>query len=226
MNQQTRRRRRIWNAAGVAIILAAVCAPAAPDGRPQAAKGTDPATLAARDSHQGLLIAVDPYLSSERSQQTFGKKHPYAVGILPLDVYLRNDTDGPMRVGLDTMELKVEPPGQQRYRIASLTVEEAAFRIVLPEGPNPKQRRGPIPGMSGVSGKSKDVAKMEDSLRAQMLPGDVIGPHKTAHGFVFFDVDGHFDEVANATLYVPDARRIDSGEKLFFFEIDLRPATR
>jgi len=199
-------------------------APAAFNSRPQAAKNIDPATLAARDSHQGLLMAVDPYLSAERSQQTFGKKHPYGVGILALDVYLQNETDGPMKIVLDTMELNVAPPGQQRQHVEPLTVEEAAYRIVLPDGPNPKQRRGPLPGMSGVSGKSKDVAKMEESLRGIML-GDIVGPHKTLHGFVFFDIDRHFEHVASATLYVPDVRRIDSGEKLLFFEIELGRAT-
>jgi hypothetical protein len=210
----------------LAALVAGLCVPATLNSGPQAAKSTDPSALPARDSHQGLLVAADPYLSSERSQQAFGKKHPYGVGLLALEVYLRNDTGGPMQVGLETMELNVAPPGQQRQRLAPLTAEEAAYKIVLPEGPNPKQRRGPIPGMSGVSGKSKEVAKMEDALRAQMLPGDMLGPHRTVHGFVFFDVDGHFDRVGSATLYVPDVKRIDSGEKLFFFEVNLGPATR
>ncbi|HMD31045.1 MAG TPA: hypothetical protein VKG84_03980 [Candidatus Acidoferrales bacterium] len=226
-SQPAKPRRWRRGAALAAVSVAAMCLPAMLHGRQQPAKSPDAAgALAARDLHQGLLIAADPVLTSDRSQQIFGKKHPYGVGILALDVYLRNDTDGPMQVNLDTFELKVAAPGQSRQRIEPLTAEDAAFQIVLPDGPNPKQRRGPLPGMGKTSGKSKDVAKMEESLRGQMLPGDMIGPHSTVHGFVFFDVDRHFEWVRNATLVVPDVRVVASGEKLFFFEVDLAPAVR
>ena len=205
------------------VIIRAQQQPAKPQIKPEEAA----AALAAHDSHQGLLVAVDPYLTSERSQETFGKKHPYGAGLLALDVYLRNDSEAPMRITLETFELSVAPPGQSHQRIEPLSAEDAAFRIVLPGGPpQPKQRRGPIPGMSGSSKKSKEVAKMEDSLRGQMLPGDVVGPHSTVHGFVFFDVDGHFGWVKDSTLVVPDVARIGTGEKLLFFEVDLAPATR
>jgi len=184
----------------------------------------DPATLPARDSHQGLLIAADPYLTRERSEQKFGKKHPYSVGLLAIDVYLRNDTETPLRIDLDTIELKVAVPGQQRQRIESLTPLQVAYRIVVPNGPAPRARRGPLPGVAG--GKQKEIAKMEDSLRYLMLQSDLVGPHNTIHGFVIFDVDRHFEDTENSTLYIPDVSRIGASDKLFFFEIDLRPATR
>ncbi len=184
----------------------------------------DPATLPARDSHQGLLIAADPYLTSDRSQQKFGKKHPYAAGLLAIDVFLRNDTETPLRINLDTIELRVEVPGQQRQRLESLTVQDVAYRLVLPNGPAPRERRGPIPGVAG--GKTKEVAKMEDSLRSLMLQSDVVGPQNVIHGFVVFDVARHFEDTANSTLYIPDVSRFGSSDKLFFFEIDLKPATR
>ena len=210
---------------GVFLTLLAVTL----HGRQQAAKppaGETAGTLPAHDLHQGLLIAADPYVSGDRSQQTFGKKNPYDAGLLALDVYLRNDSDGPMRVVLDTFELKVAPPGVTRQHIEPLTAEEASFRIILPDGPNPKTKRSPLPGIGGPSKKTKEVAKMEDALRAQMLPGDVVGPHATVHGFVFFDVSKHFEWIKHATLIVPDVSRIPSGEKLFFFEIELAPAVR
>ena len=210
----------------VAGLFASLLAQANPQGQAQASASAQAAALPAHDSHQGLLIAADPYLTSERSEARFGKKHPYHVGLLAIEVYLRNDTDGPMQIRLDTIELKISAPGQPRQRIAALTALEAAFRIVLPNGPNPKKRRSPIPGVGAGGNKSKDVAKMEDALRPEMLPGDLIGPHNTVHGFVMFDIDDHFDWVGNATLYIPDVRRFGSGEKLLFFEIDLGPATR
>jgi hypothetical protein len=193
----------------------------------QAAASADAAALPAHDSHQGLLIAADPYLTSERSEQKFGKKHPYGAGLLALEVFLRNDTDGPMQVRLSSIELNVTAPGEPRQRLEPLTVQEAAYLIILPNGPNPKTRRSPIPGTGGgvSGGKTKDIAKMEDALRPEMIPGDMIGPHKTVCGFLLFDVDHHFERVSSATLYVPDVSRFGSGEKLLFFEVDLSAAT-
>ena len=184
----------------------------------------DPAALPAHDSHQGLLIAADPYLTGERSEQKFGKKSPYSAGLLAIDLYLRNDTDSPLRINLDTMELRLAVPGQPRQHLESLSAEDAAFRIILPNGPAPRGRRGPIPGVG--DGKSKAVAKKQDELRKLMLPGDIIGPHNTIHGIVIFDVDGHLEDVRHATLYIPDVNHFGSGEKLFFFEIDMSSATR
>jgi hypothetical protein len=223
MGSQVKRCGRLGVAALAALVAAAHPASSRSVVQAPPLPATDPAALPAHDSHQGLLIAADPYLTSERSQQKFGKKNPYSAGLLAIDVYLRNDTDGPLQVGLDTIELDLAVPGQSRQRLEPLTAEDAAFRIVLPNGPAPRGRRGPIPGIGG--GKTKEVAKMEDSLRSLMLPGDLVGPHNTVHGFVIFDMAHHFEDVAHATLYIPDVSRFGSGEKLFFFEIDLGPAT-
>src|SRR5271155_5011022 len=85
----------------VGALLAALVGGAGADanlyGQTQAASA-DAAKLPAHDSHQGLLIAADPYLTSERSQEKFGKKHPYGAGLLALEVFLRNETDGPLQI--------------------------------------------------------------------------------------------------------------------------------
>jgi hypothetical protein len=211
---------------GLLLLVAAAAGRGIIVAQSQAPPALDPATLSARDSHQGLLIAADPYLTSDRSQQKFGKKHPHGVGILAIDVYLRNDTNDPIQITLDTIELGISPPQGPRQRLEPLTADEAAMQIVLPQGPNVQARRKPIPGTSAAKGKSKDIRKMADELRPQMLPGDMVGPHATIHGFLFFDVSGHFDWLTKGVLYVPDARRIPSKEKLFFFEVDLGPAVR
>ncbi len=209
----------------LAALLSGAGAHATLPGQTQAAASADAAGLPAHDSHQGLLIAADPYVTSERSRERFGKKHPYGAGLLALEVFLRNDTDGPMKIRLDSIELNVNAPGQARQTLEPLTVEEAAYLIVLPNGPNPTTRRMPIPSLGVGGGKTKAIAKMEDVLRPEMLPGDLIGPHNTVHGFLLFDVDHHFDRVGYATLYVPDVRRYGTGEKLLFFEVDLSAAT-
>ena len=223
MNSQEKWR---TNAAIPALAVLLLCAlqwlPGNLEAQTPPPQSPDPATLPAHDSHQGVLIAADPYLTNERSAQKFGKKHPYAAGLLAIDVFLRNDTETPLRINTDTIELQIVVPGQRRQRLESLTVQDVAYRIVVPNGPAPRGRRGPIPGVAG--GKTKEIAKMEDSLRPLMLQTDMIGPHSTVHGFVIFDVDRHFEDTENSSLYVPDVSRFSSGDKLFFFEIDLKPA--
>ncbi len=49
---------------------------------PATAQRIDPSTLPARDTHEGVTVAVDPYTDAARSKERFGKKHPHLAGIL------------------------------------------------------------------------------------------------------------------------------------------------
>src|SRR5262245_37012797 len=70
----------------------------------------DPAVLPARESHQGLLIAVSADVTAERSKAKFGKRTPYEAGVLGLDVYFRNDNDAPIRINLEEVRLFIGSP--------------------------------------------------------------------------------------------------------------------
>jgi len=190
-----------------------------------AAPGVDPAKLPARDEHQGLLIAADPYLSAERSAAKFGKKHPYGAGLLAVDVYLRNATDSPIQVVLPPIELNVSPPGGKRQRLEALSAQDAAIIIIHP-ALSPTTKRLPIPGAAGGSIKQeKDVVKLQAALAPQML-GDIVDAHSTVHGFLFFDVGAQFDLVSHSSVYFPQVRRVNPDAGLFFFEVDLGPAVK
>src|SRR5579872_281105 len=56
---------------------------------PARTASVDPASLPARDSHQGLLIAADPYMSADRYKEKFGKHSPYDGGIIAIELFLR-----------------------------------------------------------------------------------------------------------------------------------------
>src|SRR5580700_11806023 len=58
---------------------------------------SDPAPLP-YDQHSGLTVSVDPYTEAARTKDKFGKANPHDVGVLPVEVFLRNDSDQPMRV--------------------------------------------------------------------------------------------------------------------------------
>jgi len=119
---------------------------------------TDPSTLRARDAHQDLLIAADPYVSADRYKGIFGKKSPYEFGLAAIDVIFRNDNDSPIRLNPETIQLVISLPGVDRQRLNPLSPEDVADRTILNAHANPSvKRRLPFPtGGGSNSGKGKD----------------------------------------------------------------------
>jgi hypothetical protein len=188
------------------------------------APSVDPASLPAHDAHQGLLIAVDPFTSADRYKDKFGKHSPYDAGLIAMDVFFRNDNDIPVRVNLKTMELLVAVPGDSRQHINPLSPEEVADRVLAkrPKDPTP---RFPVPRVGAPpSPHNKDWQEFVENLRSAGVNTDLLPPHATTHGFVYFDIDGHYDWIANARFEVPDLAFMNNPGPLFFFEIDLGPA--
>jgi hypothetical protein len=188
---------------------------------------TDLSTLRARDAHQNLLIAADPYVSADRYKGMFGKKSPYEYGLVAIDVFFRNDNDTPVRVNPETIQLVISLPGVDRQRLDPLSPEDVADRTILNAHANPSvKRRLPFPtGGGSNSGKGKDWNEMVTSIRSVALGTDVLPPHATTHGFLFFDLNHDFDAVRHARVYIPDLSFMGSNSALFFFEIDLGAAS-
>jgi hypothetical protein len=65
---------------------------------------------------------------------------------------------------------------------------------------------------------------MTTTLRSVALGTDVLPPHATTHGFLFFDLNHDFSAIRNAHLYIPDLAFMTDNKALFFFEIDLADA--
>lgn len=187
---------------------------------------TSPAGMPAHDAHQGLVVAADPYFDALRSKEKFGKKHPQAAGLLALEVAFRNDTDKAVSVNLDRIRLMIEVPGEPRQNLDPLSLDDAADRIVNPQGPNPTASRFPIPGIHNKGGRGKDWQKLRDALKAVALASDVLPPRATIRGFLYFDLNHHFEWLEHSSLYVPELRFIPSREELLYFEVELAPAVR
>lgn len=183
---------------------------------------TDPLTLHARDSHQDLLIVADPYVTAERYTGPFGKNSPFPAGIAAIDVYFRNDNDAPIRLDFNTIQLVVSLPGVQRQRLDPLSPEEVANRALLKADANPKMHRPfPFPNSGSGSGKSKAWNEMNTLLRSLAIATDILPPHATTHGFLFFDLNHDFNAIRYTHLYIPDLSFMTDHKALFFFEIDL-----
>ncbi len=182
----------------------------------------DPATLPARDVHQGLLVAANPYTSAEQYKARFGKRTPYDGGILAIEVFFRNDNDLPIRINLKTMQLLAGAPGEARQHLDALSPEEVADRVMLK--PKEPRRTLPIPHLSPPPKHDKNWEEFAGNVRAAALATDLIPPHATAHGFVYFDIDRHYDWLTNARFDVPDLAFMNNPKPIFFFDIDLGPS--
>jgi hypothetical protein len=183
----------------------------------------DPISLRARDAHQDLTIMVDPYLRADRyKKEMFGKNSFYNAGIVAIDVYFKNDNSAPIRLNGNTIELIISQPGQDRQRLGPLSPEDVADRTLLKAESNIREHRPfPFPGTGSGSGKSKDWVQMTSTLRSVGLSTDVLPPHATTHGFLFFDLNHQFDAIHNSHLYIPDLAFMTDKKASFFFEIDL-----
>lgn len=187
---------------------------------PQPTARTAPSWVG-KDSHQGLTVSADPYLDEDRSKAKFEKADPYKAGLLAVDVSFTNDTSTPIHVDLSTLRLDVDSPDGRRFHLPSLSLAEAARQIAHPQGAStPRPRRFPSISPPGDDSKARDV---RDKLEPMALQADVVPPNGTIHGFVFFDVNNHFDAVPQASLYLPDVKSVTSDTAMIYFEVPLGP---
>jgi hypothetical protein len=179
--------------------------------------------ILSHDGHDGLTISADPYIDVERAKKKFGKGNPIPAGILPVEVFLRNETNQPIRIDLTTIQLEVRPPESKRQDVDSLTALEVATAIVHPQGPAaPGTRRFPPIGIPS-SGNDKKVANMADILRPLSLDADIVPPMGMVHGFLFFNLSHEMSLADNASLFVPDVMTVPSNKPMMFFEVAFGP---
>jgi len=184
---------------------------------------TDPASLPARETHQGVTIAAKPLVTEAAYKEQFTGKTPYEAGILALEVFIRNDNDKPIRLTLETVRLLVERSGQPRQRIELLTAEDVADRVLLQTPTDPRLPRLPIGNRIPDSSRDKNWKEFAARIKAAGPPSD-IGPKVTVRGFLFFDIASHYDWLTDARLDIADVAFMPSNEALFFFQVDLAPA--
>ena len=204
----------LFVAAGSARAQDDAAAPATPP------PATPTATVPAHDRHEGITVTAEPCMDPAKSEQIFGKQHPYKAGILALEVSLKNETPKPMRLTMSTIRLEIGAAGESRDKVAWLTPRQVARLITYPAGaPNVSTKRR-LPPVTGPA-NDKKVDKLTDVLRPFALDADVIPPLGTIHGYLFFDVDHDFALVPDAVLYVPDVKVVEGNKPLMFFEVPL-----
>lgn len=175
-----------------------------------------------QDKHEGITLSVDAYTRVSRAKETFGKANPLVVGILPVEVFFKNETDLPVKLNMDTIQLEVHSGGDSNKHqdLDWLEPIQVASAVAHPKGPSePKVRRFPV-GVGVPNDDKRD--KMLEILKPLALSSDIIPPSGTIHGFLFFDVAGDIPSPGDATLYVPDLTVATSNKPLMFFEVALQ----
>jgi hypothetical protein len=179
-------------------------------------------TTLPQDKHEGITLSVDAYTRAARAKEKFGKANPLAVGILPVEVFFKNESSLPVKLDMDTIQLEIRPnPGSDKHQdLDWLEPVQVATAVAHPKGPSePKARRFPI-GISLPKDDKRD--KMLEILKPMILNSDIIPPAGTIHGFLFFDVAGRIPAPGEASLYVPDLTIATSNKPLMFFEVPLQ----
>jgi len=178
------------------------------------------------DRHEGLSVSADAYSDLARAKEKFGKSaDPLQVGILPVEVFLRNETDHPMHVDLTTIQLDVHPHGgAQDQDIDAMSLHDVAASVAHPHGPSaPESRRFPV-GLPSSGDKKAD--KVADILGPLALDADIVPPNAMIHGFLFFDLGDNMSLAENASIYVPDVTIVPSQKALMFFEVPVGKESR
>jgi len=89
------------------------------------------------------------------------------------------------------------------------------------KNPSVPRTRLPLPGRGPKKSRGKDWDELTASLEAAALQTDVVGPHTTEHGLLYFDMQRQYDMLRYTKLYIPDLTFVEKSQPLFYFEIDL-----
>jgi hypothetical protein len=183
----------------------------------QKSASPNPQSSLPHDQHAGMTVSAAPLTDPSRAKHVFGKANPLEAGILPVEVFLRNDTAQPIQIGLDTIELDIHYQSGRMDNIQSLAPAQVAGAIAHPHGPAaPRERRFPI-GMAPIG--DKKTQKALDAIRPLALNSDIVPPMGSIHGYLFFDLKHDVSLVNQSSLYIPDAVIIPSKKPLIFFEV-------
>jgi hypothetical protein len=180
---------------------------------------------ASLESHEGLTVSALPWTDPAQYKEKFPKKSPFAGGVLAVQVSFRNDSEESVRVNLERIRLTVQLSDDNRQEVPSLNSEELADAVLKPKGKDPTASRGPkipIPvGGGSKGGRDKHWTELQTDAQNAGVPSSVVAAHSTVQGLLYFDLQGQFDLLQNAHLYVPQLVQMQSGRALTFFDIDL-----
>jgi hypothetical protein len=181
---------------------------------------------ASLETHEGLTISAQPWTDAALYKEKFPKKSPFAAGIVAMQVVFRNDSNESMKVSLDRIRLSFQIDQDNRQEVQALTPAQVADQVLKPGGKDPAKSRARIPlPVSIPHNNDKHWTELEQQAEVAGIPANVIAPHSSVQGLLYFDLQGQFDLLNEARLYVPDILVMENNRSLTYFEIDLSKLT-
>jgi hypothetical protein len=177
---------------------------------------------ASLETHEGLTISAQPWTDAALYKEKFPKKSPFAAGIVAMHVVFRNDSNESMKVSLDRIRLSFQLDQENRQELKALTAGQVADEVLKPGGKDPSKSRSKISlPVSIPHNNDKHWTELEQQAETAGVPVNVIAPHSSVQGLLYFDLQGQFDLLDGARLYVPDIVVMENNRSLTYFEIDL-----
>jgi hypothetical protein len=175
-----------------------------------------------------MTISAQAWTEPSLYREKFPKKSPFTAGILAVQVAFRNDSDESVKVELERIRLTVQFGEDNRQQLEPMTPEQLANETLTPNQKNPAspRRRFPFPTGPPKAGKDKNWEELQKNAQNAAVPSSVIAPHSTVRGLLYFDLQGQFDLLSSAHLYVPNLFVLEKSRALLYFDIDLsRPGS-
>src|ERR1700688_4920057 len=186
----------------------------------QRESASQPIKTATLDSHDGLSVSADPWLGASRYKSTLPKKSPFEAGVLAIKMNFRNDSDESIKIGIERIRLNLTFDENSRQDLPALSSELLADAVLHPRIKSSKSRL-PIPLPSSPGGRDKHWQEYQKLAEDAGLHASVIAPHTSVEGLLYFDLQGQFDLLSNARLYIPDLLSLEKNRSLMYFDLDL-----
>jgi len=172
-----------------------------------------------RLTSEKVTIAVDPLFLDSLAGQVFDRKDVVTRGVLPVAIAVFNENEFPVEIDGESIELIM---GDEKLR--SLEPGEVVGRLFQQKGGRKVWIPNPIPKIPSAVGP--DTEAFED-LEHKYFASKIVAPRAKGGGFLYFPVRNPNDlrkALEDSRLNIPDLYRQDTGDRLLYFEIELRQA--
>ena len=168
----------------------------------------------ARDAHEGLVVAAEPFETREKTKPVFGKHNLAKAGILPVLVVIANTTDKTVRLD----NLSVQLLTRDRQKIEPTPAEVVVQRLKGGRGSSRGRMPFPLPRLPG-SRATVAIEVLIHEFNMRLLP-----PESTASGFFYFDLGRARGWPPGSSLYLTQLFWAHTAQPLMYFEVSLDDA--
>ncbi len=205
----------LWLGGGILLLLVLASTTAAGEKERLLFRARSADAYPARDAHEGLIVAAEPFDTREKTRPVFGKADWGKAGILPVLLVMTNNTERAVR--LDHLSIQLLTRDRQKIEPtpAGTVVLRLKGKESYPRDPVPS----PVPRLPRRSrgGESLEVQIHEFNMR--LLP-----PNSTASGFFYFDLGRGRDRAPGSQVYLTQLYWAHNAQPLMYFEINLDDA--